>query len=132
MRSLASAHTSKIIVWLRKLWQGAVGIHTHEYMGMVLHSSMHDLSDRDTWLDATVTGMGRGPGNAKTEYLTLELAAQRNKPCNLVPLMNVIRKYFRPLQQTCGWGTNTYYYLAGKYGIHPTYIQEMLGDARYS
>jgi 4-hydroxy 2-oxovalerate aldolase len=30
-----------------------------------------------------------------------------------------------------GWGTNPYYYLAGKHGIHPTYIQEMLGDARY-
>ena len=24
------------------------------------------------------------------------------------------------------WGTNTYYYLAGLYGIHPTYIQEMI------
>ena len=23
------------------------------------------------------------------------------------------------------WGTNPYYYLAGKYGIHPTYIQSM-------
>jgi 4-hydroxy 2-oxovalerate aldolase len=30
-----------------------------------------------------------------------------------------------------GWGTNPYYYLSGKYGIHPTYIQEMLGDPRY-
>src|SRR5690606_15064255 len=32
----------------------------------------------------------------------------------------------------CGWGSNPYYYLSGKYGIHPTYIQEMLGDSRYS
>jgi 4-hydroxy 2-oxovalerate aldolase len=36
------------------------------------------------------------------------------------------------MQETYGWGTNTYYYLAGKYGIHPTYIQEMLSDTRYS
>lgn len=132
MGSMDPAQTSKIIGWLRKHWQGALGIHTHDNMGMALQNSMQALSDGATWLDATVTGMGRGPGNAKTEYLALELAAQRDKPCNLVPLMSVIRKYFRPLQQTCGWGTNTYYYLAGKYGIHPTYIQEMLGDARYS
>jgi 4-hydroxy 2-oxovalerate aldolase len=26
------------------------------------------------------------------------------------------------------WGTNPYYYLAGKYGIHPTYIQEMISQ----
>jgi 4-hydroxy 2-oxovalerate aldolase len=46
--------------------------------------------------------------------------------------MGLIRRYFLPMQQRCGWGTNTYYYLAGKYGIHPTYIQEMMADSRYS
>ena len=30
------------------------------------------------------------------------------------------------MQQKYKWGTNPYYYLAGKHGIHPTYIQEML------
>ena len=30
------------------------------------------------------------------------------------------------MQQKYKWGTNPYYYLAGKYGIHPTYIQRML------
>lgn len=35
------------------------------------------------------------------------------------------------MKERCGWGTNPYYYLAGKHGIHPSYIQEMLSDARY-
>ena len=26
------------------------------------------------------------------------------------------------------WGTNKFYYLSGKYGIHPTYVQEMLSQ----
>ena len=26
------------------------------------------------------------------------------------------------------WGTNPFYYLAGKHSIHPTYIQEMLSQ----
>ena len=30
------------------------------------------------------------------------------------------------------WGTNPYYYLAGKYGIHPTYVQEMLVNVRFN
>ena len=45
--------------------------------------------------------------------------------------MTLIRRHFEPLKSRYGWGKNPYYYLAGKYGIHPTYIQEMLGDARY-
>jgi len=36
------------------------------------------------------------------------------------------------MQAHFGWGTNPYYYLAGKYGIHPTYIQSMLSDSRYN
>jgi 4-hydroxy 2-oxovalerate aldolase len=46
--------------------------------------------------------------------------------------MTLLRKHFKPMQVNYGWGTNPYYYLAGKYGIHPTYIQEMLSDSRYS
>ena len=32
------------------------------------------------------------------------------------------------MKQKYKWGTNSYYYLAGKYGIHPTYVQEMLAN----
>lgn len=84
-----------------------------------------------TWVDSTVTGMGRGPGNARTEELAIEIAARTRKPANLIPLMTLLREHFKPMQVKYGWGTNPYYYLAGKYGIHPTYIQEMLGDSRF-
>ena len=83
-------------------------------------------------MDSTVTGMGRGPGNARTEELAIEIAERRGKPVNMVPLMVLLREHFKPMQARHGWGTNPYYYLAGKYGIHPTYIQEMLSDSRYS
>ena len=46
--------------------------------------------------------------------------------------MAVIRSYFQPLKNKCGWGSNPFYFLSGKYGIHPTFIQEMLSDPRYS
>ena len=31
-----------------------------------------------------------------------------------------------------GWGTNPFYFLAGKFGIHPTFVQEILTDTRYN
>ena len=131
MGSMDPVQTSKIISWLRKHWKGAMGIHTHDNMGLALSNTMQAISDGVTWLDSTVTGMGRGPGNARTEELVIEIADIRNQAINMVPLMGIIRKYFQPLKNSCGWGSNPYYFLSGKYGIHPTYIQEMLNDSRY-
>ncbi|WP_217190867.1 aldolase catalytic domain-containing protein [Pseudomonas shirazica] len=131
MGSMSPDQVAQVVGWLRSRWKGPLGIHTHDNMGLALQNTLRALDEGVTWLDATVTGMGRGPGNAKTEYLVIELSERSGLSANVVPLMGVINRYFRPLQHECGWGTNTYYYLAGKYGIHPTYIQEMLGDSRY-
>jgi 4-hydroxy 2-oxovalerate aldolase len=123
--------TGKIINLLRSHWHGDLGIHTHDNMGLALQNTLRAIDEGVTWVDATVTGMGRGPGNARTEELAIELAEHRGKKINLIPLLSLISNYFGPQQKKFGWGTNPYYYLAGKYGIHPTYIQEMLSDTRY-
>jgi 4-hydroxy 2-oxovalerate aldolase len=131
MGSMSPDDVGQIVNLLRKSWEGDLGIHTHDNMGLALSNTLRAQSEGVKWLDATVTGMGRGPGNARTEELAIEVAALRDRAPNLVPLMTLIRKHFGPMQEQYRWGTNPYYYLAGKYGIHPTYIQEMLGDARY-
>lgn len=132
MGSMAPEDVSRIVGWLRAGWDGPLGMHTHDNMGMALANTLRGAAEGVTWLDATVTGMGRGPGNARTEELAIEVEELRGRRTNLVPLMTLIRKQFGPMKTQYGWGTNPYYYLAGKYGIHPTYIQEMLGDARYN
>ncbi|WBE25070.1 aldolase catalytic domain-containing protein [Denitrificimonas caeni] len=132
MGSMNPDQTAQIIHWLRSEWQGALGIHTHDNLGLALSNTLRALDEGVSWVDSTVTGMGRGPGNARTEELAIELAVKRNQKVNLVPLMTLLRQHFSPMQAEYGWGTNPFYYLAGKYGIHPTYIQEMLSDSRYS
>ena len=131
MGSMYPEDVSKIIGWLRTHWQGALGIHTHDNMSLALSNTKRAIREGVTWVDATVTGMGRGPGNARTEELVIEVAELRGETVNLVPLMSVIRKYFKPMQIKYGWGTNPYYFLSGKYGIHPSYIQSMMSDTRY-
>lgn len=130
--SLAPEQTAAIVQSLRKHWRGALGIHAHDNMTQALANSMRALAEGATWVDCTVTGMGRGPGNVKTEYLVIAAEKQRDVPCNITPLLSLIKKHFAPLQAAYGWGSNPYYYLAGKYSIHPTYIQEMLTDSRYT
>ncbi|MDG1157464.1 MAG: aldolase catalytic domain-containing protein [Litorivicinaceae bacterium] len=129
--SLTTEYLKDLVGWLRKHWSGPLGIHAHDNMRLALANTLCAHSMGVTWLDATVTGMGRGAGNARTEDLLIDLGETRVNQNNIVPLMELIQEYFWPMKIQCGWGTNSYYYLAGKYGIHPSYIQEMLADRRY-
>jgi len=132
MGSLDPAKTCEIVNAFRIEWRGALGIHTHDNMSQAIINTVAAMKSGVTWADSTVTGMGRGPGNGQTEYLAIAIQKYRKNAGNPTKLFEVIRKYFKPLQQHYGWGTNPYYYLAGQHGIHPSYIQEMLQDSRYS
>jgi 4-hydroxy 2-oxovalerate aldolase len=76
--------------------------------------------------------MGRGPGNAQTENMLVELARLTGQSIKLAPLLDLISRHFGPMKAKYGWGQNPFYHLAGQYGIHPTFVQAMLSDARYS
>ena len=132
MGSMTPRQTAEIIGWLREGWSGPIGIHTHDNMGIALQNSLAAITEGATWIDATVTGMGRGPGNARTEELVIALEDEDGRKPNLVPLLALIARRFQPMKAEYGWGSNPFYFLSGKYGIHPTYIQEMMGDSRYS
>lgn len=129
--SLNTRSITEIIEQLRQSWSRDIGIHTHDNMGLALSNTLHAFSHGVTWLDSTVTGMGRGPGNARTEELVIEINIANHQYFNLVPLMSLINTHFLPLKHRFSWGTNPYFYLAGKYSIHPSYIQEMLSDSRF-
>jgi len=132
MGSLSPQQTSQIVEAFQKGFSGALGIHTHDSMGQAIANTMQAIEEGVTWVDSTVTGMGRGPGNAQTEYLSIAIEHLRPQVGNPTKLFELIRKYFKPMQDLYGWGTNPYYYLAGKHSIHPSFIQEMMRDARYS
>jgi 4-hydroxy 2-oxovalerate aldolase len=129
--SMSQENCVQMISILREHWKGDLGIHTHNNMGKALQNTMAALDAGVSWVDSTVTGMGRGAGNAQTELLAIELEPKRRKSINIVPLLNLINRYFTHLKNKYSWGMNAYYYYAGIYGIHPSYIQEMLGDSRY-
>jgi len=132
MGSLNPSQVKHIIGLIRQTWSGEIGIHAHDNMNQALANSMAAVEVGVTWVDSTVTGMGRGPGNVQTEYLALALAPYRQQQGNITKLLELIRRHFTPMQEHYGWGTNPYYYLAGQFGIHPTYIQHMLSDSRFT
>ena len=129
--SLSPYQIKEVAQTIRKNWSGPIGIHAHDNKGLALSNTLEAINSDITWLDSTITGIGRGPGNAKTEELVIELSKEKKNKLNLVPLIKIINEKFNPLKNKYLWGTNIFYYLAGRYSIHPSYIQSMLTDVRY-
>ena len=132
MGSLNTQQITAIVNTFKNNWNGAIGIHAHDSMGNAVKNSIQAVNDGVSWVDCTVTGMGRGPGNTQTEYLSIELDSYRKLNTSKTKLLKLIRNHFKSLKEQYGWGVNPYYYLAGKYNIHPTYIQKMITDTRYN
>ena len=130
--SLHQGEIKKIIEIFKKNWRGQIGIHTHDNTAQAISNTLKAVKSGATWVDSTITGMGRGAGNAQTEYIVLALKDYRKKKVNLIKTLELINKYFIPMKTKYGWGTNPFYYLAGNYGLHPSYIQEMIHDSRYN
>ena len=74
---------SKCIKSIRTHWSGEIGIHTHNNLGKAVSNSISAIQNGATWIDSTVTGMGRGPGNSETEYILIEMSnfSKKNITC---------------------------------------------------
>ena len=130
--NMNSEKVQNVIELLRTHWNGALGIHAHDNIGLGLSNTLYALNKGVTWVDSTVTGMGRGAGNVKTELLAIEISQLRDSNCNMKPIMALIANSFKPMKEKYGWGTNPFYYLSGINSVHPTYVQEMMADSRYN
>jgi 4-hydroxy 2-oxovalerate aldolase len=131
MGNLDPGRVTGICGALRAGWDGPIGLHAHDNISLAMANSAAALDAGATWVDATVTGMGRGPGNTRTELLALLLAARGWPIGDVAPLLRLVRDRFAPMQARYGWGTNAFYYLAGQHAIHPSFLQELLTGDRY-
>ena len=132
MGCLNPENIESIINIILKNFNRSIGVHTHDNLGLALANTIRSLAVGASWLDSTVLGIGRGPGNTKTEELIIELNSSEKNKFSLYPLLNLIKNDFQPLKNQYKWGQNPFYYLSGKYKIHPSYIQEMLSDERFN
>ena len=132
MGSLDIKKILDIITNIKTHWKKNLGIHTHDNMSRAAINTNVAVTNGVDLVDGTITGMGRGPGNSKTEYLVIEYEKMLSKKVNIIPLLELIDKHFKPLKDKYKWGTNPFYFLAGIHGIHPTFVQTMLGNNRFS
>jgi 4-hydroxy 2-oxovalerate aldolase len=112
-------------------WSGPIGIHAHDNKGLALPNTLKSLECGVEYFDSTISGMGRGAGNTKTEYLLSEMVRMGKGEYYPDAIFPLVLQDFAKLQKKYGWGENIYYFLSAVHGIHPTYIQEMLSGEFY-
>ncbi len=129
--NLTTEDVTRIVSLFRASSDKPIGFHGHDNIGLGVANAMAALAAGATWVDATVTGMGRGAGNAQTEYLALEMQRQGYKEFNMLEIQRVATGWLAELKERCGWGTNIFYYEGGLRALHPSYVQQMISSKRY-
>ncbi|MEZ0153480.1 MAG: aldolase catalytic domain-containing protein [Candidatus Reddybacter sp.] len=128
--NMDSKEVVRIVTALKVHWKGEIGIHTHNNMGRGLDNTLAARDINVTWLDSTVTGMGRGAGNTQTENL-LAVLDKEESLYNPKPVYELVIRDFEKMQKKYGWGGNLLYFLAAQNNVHPTYIQNLLLNPHY-
>ncbi|WP_413701742.1 aldolase catalytic domain-containing protein [Psychromonas sp. KJ10-10] len=128
--NMDSVEVERIVTALRTEWSGPLGIHTHNNMAKGLDNSIATNNVGVTWLDATITGMGRGAGNTQTESLLAVLDKGESKYISK-PIYELVIRHFESMQRHYGWGSNLLYFLGAQNDVHPTYIQNLLSNSHY-
>ncbi len=130
--SMEPEEVVRISKYFKKNWSGEIGIHAHDNCGNAVKNSLTAINFGVTWVDSTIQGMGRGAGNAQTEILLTELRTKNIRKYFLKPIYQLAQDRFENLKRKYNWGKSLFYYMAAKNNIHPTYIQTLNEDKKYS
>lgn len=94
-----------------------VGIHAHNNQQLAFANTIAALTRGVSYLDSTVSGMGRGAGNCASEQL---LGFLKNPKYDIIPILKFLEKHIEPLKASgVVWGYNIPYLLTGQMNRHP-------------
>lgn len=72
--SLLPDEVARLVTLVRSVTGSAIGLHAHNNLGLALANSIAAVDAGATWIDSSVLGMGKGPGNLITEQWLAYLA----------------------------------------------------------
>ncbi len=105
-----------------------IGIHAHNNQQLAFANTITALRCGVSWLDCTVSGMGRGAGNCYSESL---LAFLKNPKYDLVPVMDFAAKHMLALKdEGYKWGYDISYLLTAILNSHPSSAIKFVKDGR--
>lgn len=108
-----------------------LGFHGHNNLELALINTLTAIEHGVDIVDATITGMGRGAGNLKTELLLTALNAKEGLDVDFNALGNVVNS-FDGLLEKYKWGTNLPYMISGSNSLPQKDVMDWVTTRFYS
>jgi 4-hydroxy 2-oxovalerate aldolase len=94
-----------------------IGIHAHNNQQLAYSNTIESLILGVSYLDATISGFGRGAGNCPLELL---LGFLKNPKYHQRPVIKCIQDHLVPLKESgVHWGYDLPYMITGQMNLHP-------------
>jgi 4-hydroxy 2-oxovalerate aldolase len=93
-----------------------VGIHAHNNMQLAYANTIEAMTYGTSYLDVTISGLGRGAGNCPMELL---IGFLKNPKYKMMPILKFIEEFIVPLEKELDWGYSIPYMLTGQLNEHP-------------
>ncbi len=111
-----------------------LGLHAHNNQQLAFSNCIHFIEllkdSRNIIVDATLSGMGRGAGNATTELVTGYINRVQNGNYDMNAIMDAIDMYIQGFREKFTWGYSTPYFIAGLYQCHVNNIAYLSSNHR--
>ncbi len=105
-----------------------IGIHTHNNQQLAFANTIESMRAGASFLDGTISGMGRGAGNCHMESL---LSFLRNPKYRISPILDFIAEEMPKIKESGAvWGFDIPYMLTGALNIHPSAAIKFIKDGR--
>ena len=121
----------EIIKLVKSKTKVPLGFHGHDNLSMGLINSITAMEEGCEIIDSTITGMGRGAGNLKTELLLTYLESQNKIKINFNLLTQVVDS-FSLLQKKHQWGSSLPYMVSGAYSLPQKDVMSWVMTGKYS
>lgn len=112
-----------------------LGFHSHNNQQLSFSLAMRFAElfqerNRSIIIDGSLTGMGRGAGNAATELLVNYLNQEQKGNYDMDMVMEAIDTYMSYFLEHYSWGYSTPYFIAGMYCCHVNNIAYLMKNHR--
>jgi 4-hydroxy 2-oxovalerate aldolase len=107
-----------------------IGIHAHNNLQLAYANTIEAMMYGASFLDVTISGLGRGAGNCPLELL---IGFLKNPKYKMMPVLKFIEEYIVPLEKELDWGYSIPYMLTGQLNEHPRAAMKARdeGDTKY-
>lgn len=122
---------ARLVARCKSLTAIPIGFHGHNNLELAFANALSAIKAGCDLVDATVTGMGRGAGNLRTELLLTHQAAREGTEVDFNSLANAVSE-FDELRKTYGWGTNLPYMVSGANSLPQKDVMDWVSKRAYS